>query len=132
MYRSISAALLTVALSVSSSGLLAQDDAAAMYSPVLGEWVSEIETPRGAFTQEFAFTLDDGALTGVSSGRQGETPLSKVTFVDGTLTFEVERYRGGNSMTQTYTATIDGNTMTGTMSGRGGGGREFVATRKST
>ena len=132
MYRSISAVLLASALSLPSGALWAQGDAATMYQAVLGQWGSEMETPRGAVTQEFSFTLEENMLTGVVSGRQGETPLSNIEFADGKLTFEVERNFRGNSMVQVFTATIDGDEMTGTISGGRGGGRAFTAKRKAT
>lgn len=130
MSRSLTAVLMAAALAAPAA-LVAQD-AAALYAPVLGEWEMTLETPRGSFTQTFAFELDGDALTGTTSSQRGESDLTNVSFEDGTLKFDVTRNFRGNSNTQSYTAKIDGDRMEGTVSGGRGGDREFTASRKAT
>ncbi len=125
------AVVVATAVALTAPTLAAQDDAAALYQPLLGDWEMTMETPRGTFTQEFVFMLEGDALKGTSSSRMGTTALENVSFKDGTLSFDVERSFDERSFTQSYTATIEGDTMKGTVSG-GRGDREFTATRKTT
>ncbi len=67
-----------------------------------------------------------------SCSQRGDNPLKNVSFVDGKLTFDVERSFGERSFSQSFTATIEGDEMKGTMSGGRGGDRPFTAKRKAT
>lgn len=131
MKRSVPVAVLMAALMIPAL-LAAQESAAAKYAAVLGQWESTIETPRGAFTQTFSFSLDGDKLVGTVSGRGGETALKNVKLEEGTLTFEIERNFAGNTMVQSVTATIAGSEMNGTQSGGRGGDRPFKAAKKAT
>lgn len=127
MSRSIFALILAGVLALPGAQLQAQEE-------VVGEWEMTTQGRGGAFTQTFAFTMEEGDLHGtVSAGQFGTTELTNITFEDGMLTFDVTRTFRDNSFTQTYSGTIDGGQMTGTVEGgrggRGGGPTEFTMER---
>lgn len=133
MSRSTLAFFLAAALATPVVTLVAQDTSGAShFKAVLGEWEMTTETPRGSRTQQFVFTLDGDLLKGTVSSQRGDNPLKNVTFVDGKLTFDLERSFGERSFSQSFTATIEGDEMKGTMSGGRGGDRPFTAKRKAT
>ncbi len=128
--------VLAAALTLPAAKVAAQEE-------FVGGWEFAIETGRGSFSQTFAFTLEDGTLSGTVTSQIGTSELTDLSHEGGTLTFSVTRTFGDNSFTQTFTATVSGDEMTGTITtaggrgGRGGGGggrggpREFTATRTS-
>ena len=130
MSRSVLTMVVSAALALPASSLVAQD-AAGKYEPVLGVWESTMETPRGSFTQEFVFKLDSDKLVGTVTSQMGASDLSNVSFEDGVLKFDVLREFNGRSFSSSYTATIEGGMMKGTSSSQRGE-REFTATRVET
>ncbi len=126
-------AIFLAAVLATPAALVAQDSSAASsLKAVLGEWEMTTETPRGSRTQQFVFTLDGDMLKGTVSSQRGDTPLKNVSFVDGKLTFDLERTFGERSFSQSFSATIEGDEMKGTVSGGRGGDRPFTAKRKAT
>lgn len=127
------ALVLAAALTLPADEIAAQEE-------FVGGWEFAIETGRGSFSQTFAFTLEDGTLSGTVTSQIGISELMDLTYEDGTLTFSITRTFGDNTFTQDFTTTVSGDEMTGTITiagGRGGGGggrggpREFTAARTS-
>ena len=130
------ALVLAAALTLPAAEIAAQEE-------FVGGWEFAIETGRGSFSQTFAFTVEDGALSGTVTSQIGTSDLTDLSYEDGTLTFSITRTFGDNSFTQNFTTSVSGDEMTGTSTiaggrgGRGGGGggrggpREFTATRTS-
>ena len=119
-------------------GAVAALTVAAFAADPSGSWSYSMSMREGAPARTTKFTLanKDGALTGSVSGRNGDTAISNGSFKDGTVSFDVVRDFGGNSITIKYSGKLsdDGNTITGkvTMPGRDGGdptSRDWSATR---
>jgi hypothetical protein len=114
-------------------GAVAALTVAAFAADPSGSWTYSMAMREGAPARTTKFSLaaaKDGSLTGSVSGRNGDSAISNGTFKDGTVSFDVTRDFGGNSMTFKYSGKLsdDGNTITGklTIPGRDGGDPRVV------
>jgi len=78
-------------------------------SDLLGTW--DVETEDGAFSFVWEFTLEDGILKGLYSGRSGDAEMQELKFEDNMLEFRVDV-----GMEISFSASIDRDYMEGTLS----------------
>jgi hypothetical protein len=81
-----------------------------------GNWKWSLTTPNGdQIDLSCTFELKDGRLTGKYHSPFGEAEISKASFEDDKITFEVEREFDGNEFVVTYAGALDGDTIMGTI-----------------
>lgn len=80
-----------------------------------GAWKWTITPPNGD-PIEISVKLEfkDGKLTGTYQSPFGEAAISKGTFKDGAIAFEVEREQDGNKFVIKYAGRLDGDAIKGT------------------
>lgn len=80
-----------------------------------GSWKWTVSPPNGD-PIEISVKLEfkDGKLTGTYQSPFGEAAISKGTFKDGAIAFEVERERDGNKFVIKYTGKLEGDAIKGT------------------
>ena len=114
-------ALIVLASGCATSGAAAAPAAAAAAAApppppppaIVGAWNLLIETPVGNQEPTFTVSLDDGALTGVFSGEQGDLEIPEITDTDGQIAFSMEIHAGGQQLKLDFTGTVDGDSITG-------------------
>lgn len=80
-----------------------------------GSWKWSITPPNGEAIEISAkLEFKDGKLTGTYQSPFGEAAISKGTFKDGAIGFEVERERDGNKFVIKYAGKLEGDTIKGT------------------
>ena len=82
----------------------------ALGADVSGKWMSEAAGKGGP--QTFTFKQSGASLTGtVEGGRGGPAEISNGKVDGSSVSFEVVRDMGGNSVTIKYSGSVDGSTM---------------------
>jgi hypothetical protein len=90
-----------------------------------GNWKWSITPPNSgqSFESSVKLEMKDGKLTGILTGRMGETPISDATFApDGTIAFSVARERDGQKFVMKYAGKLAGDAIKGTIDFPGFGG----------
>jgi autotransporter translocation and assembly factor TamB len=107
---------------------------AAFAADVTGKWTAEVAGRGGnTMTQTFTLKADGAALTGtVSGGRGGDASITNGKVDGDTISFDVTREMGGNSVTMHYSGKVAGDEIKFKMEREGGQAREFTAKRAST
>ena len=89
------------------------------------EWAFTPPNSDQSFQSLLKLEWKDGKLTGILTGRMGETPITAATFgPDGAIAFAVERERDGNKFVVKYSGKLAGDTIKGTMELPGWNGGE--------
>ncbi len=90
---------------------------------VSGTWKWTAQGRNGPQEVTARLQLKDGALSGIVSGRMGDTAIGDATFKDGKLAFTVTREFSGNTIVIKYEGKFEGDAITGTIErpGRDGG-----------
>src|ERR1035437_959071 len=120
---------------------LAVSSAVAFAADFNGKWTADIPSRQGGtMTTTFTLKVDGAKLTGTMSSQMGDADITNGKVVGDTITFDVVRTFGDNTITLTYTGNADGvdsikftRTMSGMPGGDGQGGapppQEFTAKR---
>jgi hypothetical protein len=87
---------------------------AAEASPA-GAWKWTIETPNGEVEASATLQYAEGQLTGTYRSPFGEARISKGSFADGTIAFEVEREFDGNKFVLKFSGKLEGDAIKGTV-----------------
>jgi len=83
--------------------------AVASANAVDGNWTGSIDSPNGPVQLSFLFKVDGNALTGSSTGPDGNTTQLKNGKVDGDkIAFDISVDLGGNPVTFNYTGVVSG------------------------
>jgi hypothetical protein len=81
-----------------------------------GLWKWTLETPTGDSIEASAtLQFEDGKLTGTYRSPFGEAKISKASFADGAIAFEVERELDGNKFVLKFSGKLEGDTINGTI-----------------
>lgn len=78
-----------------------------------GLWKWTLETPNGPIEASVKLEQKDDQLSGTYTSPFGETKISKGSFQDGAVAFEVEREFDGNKFVVKYSGKIEGDAITG-------------------
>ena len=106
-FRTLALALL--ALSISALAF------AADASPA-GLWKWTLNIPSGDSVEaSVKLQHDEGKLSGTYSSPFGEAPISKGSYVDGAIVFQVDREFDGNKFTLKFSGKLEGDTIKGTI-----------------
>lgn len=90
------------------SALLA---ASAWAADATGKWVGKVETPNGSRDVTFNLKQDGDKLTGSTTGRQGEVPISDGTVKGEDVAFTVVRNFNGNEFKINYKGKVDAKNL---------------------
>ena len=106
---------------------VAADSPAAPAAPAdpTGNWKWSITPPNSgqSFESSVKLEMKDGKLTGILTGRMGDTPISDATFgQDGAIAFSVVRERDGQKLVMKYAGKLAGDAIKGTIDFPGFGG----------
>ena len=83
---------------------------AAFAADVNGKWKASFQTPDGTTREStFTFKAEGDKLTGSTSGRGGETPISDGKVSGDSISFSVVRNFNGNEMKFTYKGKVSGD-----------------------
>ena len=98
---------------------------AATAADLTGNWKWSITPPNSgqSFESSVKLEMKDGKMTGILTGRMGETPISDATFgPDGAIAFSVVRERDGQKFVMKYAGKLAGDAIKGTIDFPGFGG----------
>ena len=85
--------------------------ACAFAADATGKWVGKMETPGGSRDVVFNLKQDGEKLTGTTSGRGGDTPISDGTAKGDDLAFTVVRNFNGNEFKINYKGKLEGDNL---------------------
>ena len=91
---------------------------AATAADLTGNWKWSTTPPNSgqSFESSVKLEMKDGKLTGILTGRMGETPISDATFgPDGAIAFAVVRERDGQKFVMKYAGKLAGDAIKGTI-----------------
>ena len=77
----------------------------------MGEWVLEMETPRGKLERNLALTDVGGKVAAVSGGREGTFAVTDISKSGDDLVLSFEREARGNTVAVTLTLSLDGDML---------------------
>jgi hypothetical protein len=78
---------------------------------VTGKWVGKIETPNGSRDVTFNLKQDGEKLTGTTSGRQGEVPISDGSVKGDDVAFSVVRNFNGQEFKIDYKGKVEAKNL---------------------
>lgn len=94
---------------------------ATTYASLTGAWTITISTEQGDFDTRWELEQhDDGTLTGMIEGRQGEAEAEGGWVKDGAFGFAVTREFQGQSFKIEYAGTYEEESLDGTLTAGGG------------
>jgi hypothetical protein len=85
--------------------------ATAFAADVTGKWVGKMETPNGSRDVAFNLKQDGDKLTGTTTGRGGETPISDGSIKGDDLAFTVVRNFNGQEFKINYKGKVAGSDL---------------------
>lgn len=85
--------------------------ASAFAADVTGKWVGKMETPNGSRDVVFNLKQDGEALTGSTTGRQGDTPISEGAVKGDDVAFAVVRSFNGQEFKINYKGKVEGSAL---------------------
>jgi hypothetical protein len=97
-----------------------------------GKWVAQVPGRDGQTREQtFTFKVEGDKLTGTTSGRQGDTPISDGKISGDEISFTVKISFNGNDVTLLYKGKVAGDEIKITRTREGGDqpGQEFTAKR---
>ena len=89
-----------------------------------GTWQWTTQSPNGEIQTTLKLEAKDGKLAGAYSNQFGDAAISKVSFQEDVLAFEVVREFGGGQFVIRYRGKLEGDTIKGTLEAPGPDGGE--------
>jgi opacity protein-like surface antigen len=83
----------------------------AFAADVTGKWVGKMETPNGSRDVIFNLKQDGEKLTGSTTGRGGDTPISDGSVKGDDVAFTVVRSFNGQEFKTNYKGTVAGSDL---------------------
>ena len=93
--------------------------ASAFAADPTGTWQWTTQSPNGAIETTLKLESKDGKLAGAYSNQFGDAAISKVSFQEDVLAFEVVREFGGGQFVIKYRGKLEGDTIKGTLEAPG-------------
>ena len=84
-----------------------------------GTWKWTTQSPNGEIATTLKLESKDGKLAGAYSNQFGDAAISKVSFQEDVLAFEVVREFGGGQFVIKYRGKLEGDTIKGTLEAPG-------------
>ena len=97
-----------------------------------GKWTGEVQGGRGPQQVTLTLKADGTKLTGTTSGRGGDTPISDGTIDKTALKFKTTQQGRGGEVVMEWTGTLKGDEIAfkRSVAGREGAPQEFVLKRE--
>lgn len=97
-----------------------------------GKWSGEVQGGRGPQQVTLTLKAEGTKLTGTTSGRGGDTPISDGTIDKTALKFKTTQQGRGGEVVMEWTGTLKGDeiAMKRSVAGREGAPQEFVLKRE--
>lgn len=89
--------------------------ASAFAADPTGTWKWTTQSPNGEIATTLKLESTDGKVTGTYSNEFGASAISKVSFQDDVIAFEVVRDLGGFSFVVKYRGKLEGDSIKGTL-----------------